>query len=479
MSDKETSNNKRFLILVSLISAMGGFLFGYETVVIAGTIAPIKSQFALSSIMEGWFVSSGLVGCMVGVVLAGSSSDRFGRKKVLLASGVLLAIASVGCAVALDTVWLVVFRIAGGAGVGLASIVSPLYISEVAPPHLRGRLVSVFQLTITIGILAAMLMNGWLLSYSLAEPSLAAGGIWYWMFVEEVWRGMFLLQAIPSVLFAAFVIVVPESPRWLVTAGNVRKALAIVRRLRGNNTVAARETQEIESTVAAESPSLAQLLKPGLRGALFIGVFLTVFSELSGITVVMYYGPVILNKLGLSSTDSLAGHALIGAVLAVCTLLAVWLVDKVGRRKLLLTGVAGAFASLFLLGMLIAQGASQGFVILGLLCAFVAFFAFSIGPIKWIVISEIFPTRIRARAMSIATIALWATDVVINFLFPAIREEYGISVVFLLCAMFLLIQFFVVLKKLPETRNMSLEEIESFWGQGSESGEPAHAVTER
>ena len=237
--------------------------------------------------------------------------------------------------------------------------------------------------------------------------------------------------------------------------------------------------RRIESTVAAESPSLAQLLKPGLRGALFIGVFLTVFSELSGITVVMYYGPVILNKLGLSSTDSLAGHALIGAVLAVCTLLAVWLVDKVGRRKLLLTGVAGAFASLFLLGMLIAQGASQGFVILGLLCAFVAFFAFSIGPIKWIVISEIFPTRIRARAMSIATIALWATDVVINFLFPAIREEYGISVVFLLCAMFLLIQFFVVLKKLPETRNMSLEEIESFWGQGSESGEPAHAVTER
>lgn len=452
-----------FLSLISLISAMGGFLFGYETVVIAGTIAPIKAQFALSSIMEGWFVSSGLVGCMAGVVLAGAISDRFGRKKVLVLSGVLLTVASIGCAVSPSTFWLIVLRFAGGVGVGLASIVSPLYISEVSPPQLRGRLVSLFQLTITIGILCAMLTNASLLKYSLSYAATATSGLWHWLLVDQVWRGMFALQALPSILFAVFSLLVPDSPRWLVTAGQPHKALSVLQKLRGDEAVAGRELKAVELAVAAETSSLAQLWKPGLRSALFIGVFLTVFSELSGITVVMYYGPVILNKLGLSSTDSLGGHAVIGAVLAVCTLLAVWLVDRLGRRKLLLTGVAGAFVSLLLIGLSLLRSAGQGYIVLILLCAFVAFFAFSLGPIKWIVISEIFPTRIRARAMSIATIALWGTDVVINLLFPVIRERFGMSVMFLLCAFFLLVQFVVVSKKLPETKGMTLEAIESIW----------------
>ena len=322
---------------------------------------------------------------------------------------------------------------------------------------------SVFQLTITIGILCAMLMNAQLLKYSLSYASSTTSGFWHWLLVEQVWRGMFALQALPSILFALFALLVPDSPRWLVTVGQRRKALGVLQKLRGDEAIAGRELEAVELAVAAETSSLAQLWKPGLRRALFIGVFLTVFSELSGITVVMYYGPVILNKLGLSSTNSLSGHAAIGAVLAVCTLLAVWLVDRVGRRKLLLTGVTGAFVSLLLIGLSLLRSAGQGYIVLILLCAFVAFFAFSLGPIKWVVISEIFPTRIRARAMSIATIALWATDVTINLLFPVIRERYGLSVMFLLCAFFLLVQFVVVLKKLPETKGMTLEAIESIW----------------
>jgi MFS transporter, SP family, arabinose:H+ symporter len=462
-SKRAPTGNLAFLTLISLISAMGGFLFGYETVVIAGTIAPIQAQFALSSLMEGWFVSSGLVGCMAGVVLAGALSDRFGRKKVLVVSGVLLTVASIGCAVSPDTLWLVILRITGGIGVGIASIVSPLYISEVSPPHLRGRLVSIFQLTITIGIVCAMLMNALLLSYSLANSSAATGGYWHWLMVDQVWRGMFALQALPSITFALLALSVPDSPRWLVTAGRGRLAHDVLMRLRGHALAADSELQAIEVSVAAEASSIKQIWKPGLRRALFIGVFLAVFSELSGITVVMYYGPVILNGLGLSSAGALDGHAVIGGVLAVCTLFAVWLVDRVGRRKLLLVGISGAFVSLLLIGLDLLHGEGRGYVVVALLCTFVGFFAFSLGPIKWIVISEIFPTRIRARAMSIATIALWATDVIINLAFPTVRERFGMSAMFLLCAALLLVQWVVVARKLPETRGMTLEAIESIW----------------
>jgi sugar porter (SP) family MFS transporter len=452
-----------FVTLVSLISAMGGFLFGYETVVIAGTIAPVAAEFGLSTIMEGWFVSSGLVGCMLGVVIAGVGADRYGRKRVLVASGLLLTIASVGCALAPDTTWLVTLRIVGGVGVGLASIVSPLYISEVSPPDLRGRLVSVFQLTITIGIVAAMIANALLQEHAMSVPHGSEGALVDHLFVNHVWRGMFALQAIPSVLFTVLSMMVPDSPRWLVVVGRRALATEVLLRLRGDERSAAAELESIQESVSAGDRASGSAWAPARRRALRIGVFLTVFSELSGITIVMYYGPTILTRLGLSSNGALDGHAVIGIVLALCTLLAVWLVDRLGRRRLLMAGVFGAMISLLSAGIALQVGGMQGYGVLALLCAFVAFFAFSIGPIKWIVISEIFPTRIRARAMSIATAALWATDAGINFLFPEVRDRFGVSAMFFLCAALLAIQLIVVWRALPETKGMTLEAIESLW----------------
>lgn len=457
------AGNIPLLTLISLISAMGGFLFGYETVVIAGTIGLVKTQFYLSSFMEGWFVSSGLVGCMAGVVLAGSISDRIGRKKVMILSALLLTIASIGCAFAPDAFWLVSFRITGGVGVGIASIVSPLYISEISPPRFRGRFVSLFQLTITIGIVASMLVNANLLTYSLSPTGLPTTTSWHWLMISQVWRGMFLAQAVPSLLFLACAMAVPDSPRWLLMVGKRAAALAVLVRLRANDADAAQEADAITRALADESGAMNQLWQTKLRKALFLGVFLAIFSELSGITVVMYYGPVILEKAGLSASSSLGGHTIIGAVLALCTLLAVWLLDKVGRRRLLLVGIAGAFVSLSLTGLFFYEGITEGYRVVVLLCAFVAFFSFSLGPVKWVVISEIFPTRIRARAMSVATLALWLTDVMINFLFPVVRDRLGISTMFLACSLFLLVQLFVVATRMPETKGMSLEAIDSLW----------------
>ncbi len=461
--------NLAYVTLVSLVSAMGGFLFGYETVVIAGALGPVKAQFAFSALMEGWFVSSGLLGCVVGVLLAGRLCDRAGRKKVMLLSALLLAIAAIACAIAPAASWLITGRFIGGVGVGLASVVSPLYISEVAPPRFRGRLVSLFQLTITIGIVAAMLANAGLLEYSLAAPS-AGRGLWNWLFVSEVWRGMFLGQVVPALLFLGFALVVPESPRWLSLVGRQDRARAVLGLLRGDAAAADAELDQIDRSLREETQSGDRASLSGMRRPLSLGIFLAVFSELSGITVVMYYGPMILERAGISAGSSLGGHAVIGIVLACFTVLALFVVDRFGRRPVLLTGCAGAAVALALAGMCFAAGVTDGALIVVLLCMFVAFFAFSLGPIKWIVISEIFPTGVRARAMGIATVAVWVTDIVINQAFPTVRDTFGVSAMFLGCAVFLVIQFVVVLRKLPETKGMPLEQILSLWSREQKEG---------
>lgn len=457
------AGNLLFVTLISIVSALGGFLFGYETVVIAGTISPVKEQFHFSAVMEGWFVSSGLLGCVLGVLAGGRLCDRIGRKGVMILSAALLTASAVGCAFAPDAFWLIVSRIAGGIGVGLASIASPLYISEVAPSRFRGRLVSLFQLTITIGIVTAMLVNAQLMERALGAAQSTGEGVWHWLLVEQVWRGMLLSQVVPGLVFLLLAAVVPESPRWLVLRNRIEQAQRVLERLRGVGKAALAELDEIQRAIRTEVQSVRSWGDDGLRKPLFLGVFLAVFSELSGITVVMYYGPIILERAGVAAGSSLGGHAIIGMVLAAFTVLAVFLVDRVGRRRVLLAGVAGACAALTATGICFAKGVTDGAVIITLLCSFVAFFAFSIGPIKWIVISEIFPTHVRARAMGVATVALWLTDIVINFMFPAVRDRYGVGSMFLGCAAFLLVQFIVAARLLPETKGLSLEEIVSLW----------------
>jgi len=452
-----------FVTLVSAVSAMGGFLFGYETVVIAATIPLVKSQFGFSALMEGWFVSSGLAGCVAGVLLASRLSDGIGRRGVTILSGALLALAALGCAVAADATWLISARFLGGVGVGIASIVSPLYISEVAPPQYRGRLVSLFQVTITVGIVAAMVLNAALQHHAVAAAHEDATGLVHELFVGQAWRGMFLLQFVPAALFFVAAFLVPESPRWLVLRSRLERAREVLRALRSDEAEAQRELGEIQRAIAAERATRHEWRERGVRRALYIGVFLAVFSELSGITVVMYYGPTILERTGASMSASLNGHAIIGFVLAAFTLLAIPLIDRVGRRRLLLVGVAGACLALVLTGIGFSSGHEDGGIIVALLCAFVAFFAFSIGPIKWVVVSEIFPTNLRARAMGVATVALWLTDIVINQLFPIVRNQFGIWTMFFACAVFLAIQFVVVTLALPETKGMTLEEISTLW----------------
>lgn len=452
-----------YVTLVSIVSAMGGFLFGYETVVIAATIPLVKAQFGFSPLMEGWYVSSGLVGCVAGVLLASRLSDRIGRRGVTILSGALLAVAALGCVAAPDAAWLVTARFVGGVGVGIASIVSPLYISEVAPPQYRGRLVSLFQVTITVGIVAAMVVNAALQHHAVAVAHEAGAGLIHEIFVGQAWRGMFLLQFAPAAIFFLAALIVPESPRWLVLRSRLERAREVLCALRADETEAEEELGEIQRSIAAEQGTPHKWRSGGMRRALYMGVFLAVFSELSGITVVMYYGPTILERTGASMSASLDGHAVIGFVLAAFTFLAIPLIDRVGRRRLLLVGVAGACLALVLTGIGFASGREDGALIVALLCAFVAFFAFSIGPIKWVVISEIFPTNLRARAMGVATVALWLTDIVINQLFPIVRSQFGIWTMFFACALFLAIQFAVVAVALPETKGMKLEEITALW----------------
>jgi sugar porter (SP) family MFS transporter len=452
-----------FVTLVSVVSAMGGFLFGYETVVIAATIPLVKEQFGFSALMEGWYVSSGLVGCVAGVLLASRLSDGIGRRGVTILSGALLAFAALGCAGAADAAWLITARFLGGVGVGIASIVSPLYISEVAPPQYRGRLVSLFQVTITVGIVAAMVLNAALQHHAAALAHEGAAGLVHELFVGQAWRGMFLLQCVPAAVFFVAAFMVPESPRWLVLRSRPERAREVLLALRTDDAAAQQELGEIQRAIAAERATRHEWRAIGVRRALYIGVFLAVFSELSGITVVMYYGPTILERTGASMSASLNGHAIIGFVLAAFTLLAIPLIDRVGRRRLLLVGVAGACVALVLTGIGFASGHEGGAMIVALLCAFVAFFAFSIGPIKWVVVSEIFPTNLRARAMGVATVALWLTDIVINQLFPIVRNQFGIWTMFFACALFLAIQFVVVAMALPETKGMTLEEITALW----------------
>jgi MFS transporter, SP family, arabinose:H+ symporter len=462
-STRAQAGGLAFVTLVSAVSAMGGFLFGYETVVIAATIPLVKSQFGFSALMEGWFVSSGLVGCVAGVLLASRLSDGIGRRGVTILSGALLALAALGCAAAADVTWLITARFLGGVGVGIASIVSPLYISEVAPPQYRGRLVSLFQVTITVGIVAAMVLNAGLQHHAVAAAHEDATGLAHEIFVGQAWRGMFLLQFVPAALFFVAAFLVPESPRWLVLRSRLERAHEVLRALRSDDAEAQRELGEIQRAIAAERATRHEWRERGVRRALYMGVFLAVFSELSGITVVMYYGPTILERTGASMSASLNGHAIIGFVLAAFTLLAIPLIDRVGRRRLLLVGVAGACVALVLTGIGFASGHEGGAMIVALLCAFVAFFAFSIGPIKWVVVSEIFPTNLRARAMGVATVALWLTDIVINQLFPTVRNQFGIWTMFFACALFLAIQFVVVALALPETKGMTLEEITALW----------------
>jgi MFS transporter, SP family, arabinose:H+ symporter len=455
-------NKTFYLTSISLIAALGGFLFGFDTAVISGTVGFVKNQFALSSIAEGWFVGSALLGCIIGVISAGYLSDRFGRKKLLLLSSLLFFISALGCTLASGHTSLIMFRLVGGIGVGVASMLSPMYISEISPPAIRGRLVTLYQFAITIGILLAYFSNSSILS--IAESNAAGKGLLHLIYSDEVWRGMFSIELLPALVFFLLLFIIPESPRWLISKGKDAKAKETLQNVLYTVEMET-EYKMIKSSLKEKRSSLRVLLKPGLRWALLIGILLPVFSQLSGINAIIYYGPSILKNAGLTINDALGGQVTIGIVNVLFTIVAILLIDKTGRKTLLLIGIAGAMLSLAAAGILTYTENQNGSLFLICILTFIASFAFSLGPIPWIIISEIFPTHIRGRAVSIGTFAIWGTNFLVGLLFPLMHnsEIPGPGGSFLFFAFCCLLAFLFTLKYIPETKGKSLEEIEKIF----------------
>ena len=458
MKDQQTNNS--YLLFIALTAALGGFLFGYDTAVISGTISFVKAKFVLDAAMEGWFVSSALVGCIAGVAFAGELSDRLGRKKTLIASGILFFISALGCAISASHSELIVFRLLGGVGVGVASMLSPLYISEVSPAKVRGRMVALYQFAITLGILFAYFFNAWLLKNSSGVE--LQNAFLQNIFAEEVWRAMFGSEMLPAMLFFITMFFIPESPRWLASKGKNQQAGVVLTRINGHS-LAEKELLSINETIAKEEKgSWKALFRPGIRVAMIAGIILALLSQFTGINAIIYYGPRIMEEAGLQLSDALGGQVIIGFVNVIATIFAIWKIDKFGRKKLLLGGVIGMSVSLVIVGLLFLLGKTSGVVILIFIITFCASFALGFGPVVWVLLSEIYPTNIRGRAMSLATLALWIGVAMIGQFVPWLLENITPAGTFFVFALFCIPVPFV-LRRIPETKGKSLEEIEKIW----------------
>lgn len=443
--------NKKYMIIVSLIGALGGLLFGYDTAVISGAIGFLETKFSLTPIMSGWAVSSAIWGCILGVAIAGYVSDRIGRKKTLILTALFFAVSALGSAMAGSFTVFVVYRIVGGVAVGAASMLSPLYISELAPAKQRGMLVSLYQLAIVLGINIVYFVN----------LKVAGMGTETWN-VETGWRYMLGSEVIPAALFFLAMFFVPESPRWLTNKGKDDEALAILEKVNGQ-AEAKIVHGEIKAVLGEEKGKLSDLFAPGLRTAMIIGVVLALFCQISGINAIMYYAPEILKNAGFGTDSALMQTVMIGVINTLFTFIAIGFIDKVGRRTLLLWGITGMAICLGAVGLLYYMEMTQGYLLLVLLCGFVGCFAISLGPIPWVLISEIFPTKNRGVAMSLAIMVLWGGVILITQFTPVLFAGIGEAFTFWLFMINAIIVLIFTYKMIPETKGKSLEEIERSW----------------
>lgn len=446
-----------FIALITAVAALGGFLFGFDMAVVSGIIGPVKTQFGLSSGQEGLFVSSALLGCIAGVAVSGRLSDIFGRRKMLYLAAILFLLSAIGFAFSKDYTILIAFRVLAGMGVGVASNISPLYISEVAPSGRRGRLVTYYQLAITIGILAAYLSNLFMQRQAASWPE-SSEGLLYWLFSKEVWRGMFLIGVIPSFVFAVLLLTVPESPRWLVQFGKMDAALKILNKTIGPADAQA-ELNAIAEMATQKKGSFSELLRHPLSKLLTLAMILTALSQFSGINGVIFYGPTIMKSAGIVTNDALLYQVLLGVANMLFTLIAIAKVDSWGRRKLYLYGSMGAALALALTGFCFWMNIT-GWLMLACIMFFLLFFAFSLGPLKFVISTEIFPTHIRGTALSVCIMTMWISDYIVNLLFPVLRDKLGISATFFIFSVFCILSFLYAKKNLFETKGRSLEDIE-------------------
>ncbi len=463
MSKSADKGNMAFLALICFVASLGGVLFGFDTAVISGTFGMVESQFALSKIEVGWFASSALIGAILGAMVAGILSDRFGRKPVLLVSAVFFFISALFSAIAPTFVLLILARLIGGWGIGIASVLAPLYISEFAPPKIRGRLVALYQLSLVIGILMAYFSNFVLLGYSQVHTAEAGtGGMLHTIMVPEVWRAMFGAEMIPSGLFILLMFIIPESPRWLIGAGRTQNGLRILEKI--NGLAAGRsEYRAIREAVSQEEGTIRELFKPGLRLALVVGIGLSVFGQLTGVNIVIYYGPTVLENAGFKLDSALQFQVAIGIINLLFTIIALWKIDRWGRRPLLIGGMTSVFVSLVIIALMFASGHASGIWIVVMLCIYIASLAISINAVIWVLTGEIFPNRVRGRAMSIATFSNWTANFICAFLFPWYVGHVGMGGGFFTFAAFCLIATIFFYRFVPETKGKSLEDIEKYW----------------
>lgn len=441
----------KFIYQCTLVAAIGGLLFGYDTAVVAGAIGFIEEKYKLSPAMTGWAASCALVGCMIGAMVAGGLSDKLGRRKVLMISAWAFAISSLGILIPLDLSSFIIFRMIGGIGIGIASILSPMYISEIAPANIRGRLISIYQLGIVIGILLIYFVNA----------AIAGLHDHSWN-VESGWRWMFGSGLLPSLFFIILLLRAPESPRWLAAQNNWAAAEDILRKVNGD-AKASEEMDAIRQSLNQKQGTTGELLRPGLRIALIIGIFLSIFSQVTGINVIMYYAPEIFKATGDGSSSALTQTVWVGAINTLMTLVAIRYVDQLGRKKLLLIGAAGMAICLALVGMAFYQQATGGYWVLAGILLYISFFAISLGPLTFVVVAEIFPNHIRGRAMGIAIFFLWLSVYIVSQTFPMLLKAIGSAYTFWIYMVMSVLAFLFIWRMVPETKGKSLEEIQDMW----------------
>jgi SP family sugar porter-like MFS transporter len=452
--------NLWYITGISMVAALGGLLFGYDWVVIGGA-KPFYEQFfhiAGEPALQGWAVSSALVGCILGSVISGFLTGRYGRKKMLILAAFLFLLSAAGTGGSNRFTLFVAFRILGGLGIGLASNLSPVYIAEVAPADLRGRFVALNQLTIVIGILLAQLIN-WFIAEPV--PADASGSFLLNSWNGQTgWRYMFWAEAIPATLFMICMWFVPESPRWLIKRAKIQKAGSILSRI-GGKAYAEETAAEIEASVSVENrpARTTHLMHRSIFPVVLLGVLLALFQQWCGINVIFLYAEEVFSAAGYSVSETLFNVVITGSVNLVFTFVALALVDRIGRRKLMLIGSGGLAILYAILGTLFFSG-STGLPLLLLVVAAIACYAMTLAPVTWVVLSEIFPNRVRGAAMAVATFALWSGNALLAYFFPIINTRLNASGSFWMFALICLAGFFYIKTRLMETRGRSLEEIE-------------------
>ena len=456
-------NSMGYVIFMAVVAAIGGILFGYDTAVISGTTEIVKSQFGLSDAGEGWYVGCALIGSICGVLAAGSLSDYLGRKLTMLISAALFSISAIGCAVCGSFDGLVAYRIIGGVGIGIVSIVSPIYISEVSPAKIRGTLVSLYQLAVTVGFLLAYMAN-WAIDANI-DPSLS-GDVTTWQKImnTEAWRGMLGSETLPALLFFFIIFFIPESPKWLIVNGKLEKASLVLGKIYSSETEVKNEIQTTQDSLKGETKGAwADLLKPGIFIAVLAGSAIAILGQFMGVNAVLYYGPKIFSEAGFD--NPMFSTVLVGVVNCVTTVLAVFIIDRVGRKQLIYWGVSGMILCLVAIGIYFAWGTALGLgngFMLTFFLAYVFCTAISICAVVFVLLSEMYPNSVRGRAMSIAGFALWIGTYLIGQLTPVLLgwSQAGTFFIFAACCVpYMLIMWRVI----PETTGKTLEEIEAYW----------------